>query len=297
VMKSVAQDEHPLSRMRCQPVFPRRVCEQNPRVTYPKLASFALPFAVIGLAVVACMHATETKPECPLVPGQTPTTTAKPTTAPPIVATEGETRVAFEKIYRDADWGKNSGGIGNSGTGSTLEATALYRQYLQDFMKANDIKSVVDAGCGDWEFSQKIDWTGIDYKGYDIVAKVIEADKAKYGKPNIQFFTGNIVEEDLPPADLLISKHVLQHIPNADVKKFLDKQLKKYKHVLLTNGVHEILLTGNNADIKPGEYRLLELMKPPFDIKGRKALTYWANGHMHQVLHINNEKPPAPAKK
>ena len=35
----------------------------------------------------------------------------------------------------------------------------------QQFLKDNAIRSVVDAGCGDWEFSQAIDWTGIDYKG------------------------------------------------------------------------------------------------------------------------------------
>lgn len=266
-------------------------------MTYPKLASYVLPFAVVGFAVVACMHATEPKPECPIGadPHPMPTTTAKPTTATtpaaPIVATADETRTAFEKIYRDADWGKNAGGIGNSGTGSTVEATALYRQYLETFLKTHDIHSVVDAGCGDWEFSQKIDWTGIDYKGYDIVAKLVEQDTARYGKPNIHFFVGNIVEDDLPKADLLISKHVLQHLPNSDVKKFLDKQLKKYKHVLLTNGVDATYLSALNTDIKPGEYRELDITRPPFDVPASKELTYWANAFMHQVVHVDNTRP------
>ena len=292
-MKSVAQDECPLSRMLCQRVFTGHVCEQNPRVTYPKLASVVLPFAVIGFAVVACMHATESKPDCPIsTPESKGTTTAKPTTAKPIVATEAETRSAFEKIYRDADWGKNTGGIGNSGTGSTLKATALYRQYLQDFIKANHITSVVDAGCGDWEFSQKIDWTGIDYKGYDIVPKLIEQNTARFQKDNIHFFVGNMIEDDLPKADLLVSKHVLQHLPNEAVKKFLAKQLKKYKHVLLTNGVDAVYLSALNSDIKPGEYRELDITRPPFEISTgvSKELTYWANGFMHQVVHVDNTK-------
>lgn len=291
VMKSAAQDEHPLSRMGCQPVCARDLCEQNPRVTYPKLASYALPFAVIGFAVVACMHATETKPECPINPPDRTPIAATPATQAPIVATESETRVAFEKIYRDADWGKNSGGIGNSGTGSTLEATALYRQYLQNFIKEHGITSVVDAGCGDWEFSQTIDWTGIDYKGYDIVPKLIEQNTAKFQKDNIHFFVGNMVDDDLPKADLLVSKHVLQHLPNEMVKKFLAKQLAKYKHVLLTNGVDAVYLTALNSDIKPGEYRELDITRPPFGIKATKPLTYWANAFMHQVVHIDNTRP------
>jgi SAM-dependent methyltransferase len=208
----------------------------------------------------------------------------------PIIATAGDTRAAFEKIYRDADWGTNAGGVGNSGTGSTLQATELYRRYLESFMKEHGIKSVVDAGCGDWEFSQKIDWSGIDYKGYDIVAKVIDANKKQFAKPNVQFFVGNMIEDDLPAADLLVSKHVLQHLPNADVKKFLDKQLKKYKHVLLTNGVNKMYLSGLNKDIKPGDYRELDITRPPFDVPAAKELTYWANDFMHQVVHVDNSK-------
>ncbi len=208
----------------------------------------------------------------------------------PIVATAEETRAAFEKIYRDADWGTNTNGIGNSGTGSTLAATALYRQYVQTFLKEHDIKSVVDAGCGDWEFSQKLDFTGIDYKGYDIVPVLIDQNTKRFTKPNIKFFVGNMIEDDLPAADLLISKHVLQHLPNADVKKFLDKQLKKYKHVLLTNGVNGEFLSGLNKDIKPGDYRELDITRPPFNVQGAKELTYWANAFMHQVVHIENAK-------
>jgi SAM-dependent methyltransferase len=205
-----------------------------------------------------------------------------------VASTATDTRNAFEKIYRDADWGTNTSGIGNSGTGSTLQATDLYRRYLETFIKDNGIKSVVDAGCGDWEFSQKIDWTGIDYKGFDIVPKVVEIDKQRFAKKTIQFFVGNIVEDDLPAADLLISKHVLQHLPNADVKKFLTKQLGKYKHVLLTNGVDPQYLSALNKDIKPGDYREIDITRPPFDIKAAKVLTYWGvDGYMHQVVHIS----------
>jgi SAM-dependent methyltransferase len=252
------------------------------RMNYPRFASVALPVLAVGLGVALFVHYTDTNvgPSVAMAGPSTPAPKREPE----------DTKKAFEGIYRDSTWGTNDKGVGNSGTGSTVDATYLYRDYLQHFLKEHNIKSVVDAGCGDWEFSQKIDWSGIDYKGFDIVAKVVEGDKAKFAKPNIQFFVGNIVEDNLPKADLLVSKHVLQHLPNADVKKFLDKQLKKYKHVILTNGVDAITLTGDNRDIKPGDYRLLDLGAAPFNVKGWKDLTYWANGHMHQVLHIDNTR-------
>jgi SAM-dependent methyltransferase len=232
---------------------------------------------------------------CSACTGRDERPSSLPSPAPTAIAQNtpnngSNTKAAFEKIYRDADWGTNDKGVGNSGTGSTVAATDLYRRYLETFMKDHNIKSVVDAGCGDWEFSQKIDWTGIDYKGYDIVAAVVEGNKQKHAKPNVQFFVGNIVEDDLPAADLLVSKHVLQHIPNGDVQKFLHKQLKKYKHVILTNGVNAINLSGANTDIQPGGYRELDITRPPFNVRGMKELTFWANDFMHQVVHVDNSK-------
>jgi SAM-dependent methyltransferase len=195
------------------------------------------------------------------------------------------TKEAFEAIYREGGWGTGDAGVGTSGSGSTMQATALYRQFLVAFMKREKVKSVVDAGCGDWEFSQAIDWTGIDYRGYDIVESVILENKKKYEKPNIRFFTANIVEQELPPADLLLVKHVLQHISNADVTKFL-KQLPKYRHALLVNGVEPDTLSSTNPDISAGGYRSLDPTKPPFNLTGTKVLSYYDGLYMHQVVHV-----------
>ena len=82
--------------------------------------------------------------------------------------------IAFSHIYEHAIWGKNKEGVASSGGGSTLERTQEYRKLLQIFLHEKNIKTVVDAGCGDWEFSAHIDWTGIEYKGYDAVQSVIQ---------------------------------------------------------------------------------------------------------------------------
>jgi SAM-dependent methyltransferase len=206
--------------------------------------------------------------------------------APPRIETTTTREAAFDDVYKTGRWGRNASGDGTSGGGSSQTSTAPYRAFLQQFMQDNGVKSVVDAGCGDWSFSQLVDWTGIDYKGYDIVGALIDQNKQKFAKPNIQFFQADIVETDLPPADLLISKHVLQHLPNADVKKFLARQLPKYKYVLLTDGVDRHTLTAPNIDIRAGAYRPLDPTQPPFDIHGVKALTYWDGSWMHQVVLV-----------
>jgi len=202
------------------------------------------------------------------------------------------TAKAFEKVYKDKLWGTNANGKGYSGYGSTAQATVLWRTFLQQFMKENNIKSVVDAGCGDWESTNDTDWTGIDYKGYDIVDSVIQADKAKYEKPNIHFFTGNVVTTDLPAADLLIVKHVLQHLSNAEVAQLLT-QVPKYKHVLLVDSVNNITLTGDNKDISAGDFREMDPTKPPFEVPGDKPLTYYDGGNMQQIVHVASKQPAA----
>ena len=170
----------------------------------------------------------------------------------------------FNRIYSEGVWGRDVAGKGTSGSGSTLAITREYRAYLQDFLKTHGVKSVVDAGCGDWSFSSTIDWAGASYLGVDIASDVIEADRKKYEKGNITFRVGDITDE-LAAADLLISKDVLQHLPNALVQKFIRNNLKrgKYRWVLLTNDRGH-----GNADTVAGGYRAIDLSAPPFDVKG-----------------------------
>ena len=61
--------------------------------------------------------------------------------------------VTFNRIYAEGRWGQDVTGKGTSGPGSTLEITREYRAYVEEFVKKHAVKSVVDAGCGDWSFS------------------------------------------------------------------------------------------------------------------------------------------------
>ena len=170
----------------------------------------------------------------------------------------------FNRIYAEGAWGKDVAGKGTSGTGSTLEITREYRAYVEDFMKTHNVKSVVDAGCGDWSFSSAIEWGDASYLGVDIASDVIAAVRNKYEKGRITFQVGDITDE-LPAADLLISKDVLQHLSNKLVHKFIRNNLRKgkYKWVILTNDRGT-----SNRDVASGGYRAIDLAAPPFEVRG-----------------------------
>ena len=118
-------------------------------------------------------------------------------------------------------WGVNSSG-GLSGHGSSLEFTKGYRQILTNFFKEKNIKTIVDAGCGDWHFMNSLNLEGINYKCIDISDYIIKRNKKLFGHlKNIEFIVGNIIE-DLPPADLIIVKDVLQHLPRHSIYRFFE---------------------------------------------------------------------------
>ena len=170
----------------------------------------------------------------------------------------------FNRIYAEGTWGTNVEGKGTSGTGSTLEITREYRAYVEDFMKKHSVKSVVDAGCGDWSFSSAMDWNNASYLGVDIASDVIAAVRNKHENGRIKFQVGDITDE-LPAAELLISKDVLQHLSNELVHKFIRNNLRKgkYKWVILTND-----RGSENRDVASGGYRAIDLAAPPFEVRG-----------------------------
>jgi SAM-dependent methyltransferase len=170
----------------------------------------------------------------------------------------------FNRIYAEGTWGRDDAGKGTSGTGSTLEITREYRAYVEEFIKKHRVKSVVDAGCGDWSFSRAIDWGHASYLGVDIASDVIAAVRNKHETDRIKFQVGNITDE-LPAAELLISKDVLQHLSNELVHKFIRNNLKKgkYKWVILTND-----RGSENHDVASGGYRAIDLAAPPFEVRG-----------------------------
>ena len=174
----------------------------------------------------------------------------------------------FDWIYQTGYWGRAPSGEGSSGPGSTEQASRQYRKFLEALIKQESIQSVVDAGCGDWEFSQHIDWAGAEYLGLDVSTVVLDRVTARYSSSNVRFQRGSVVDV-LPVADLLIVKDVLQHLPIEDISQFIQNNLQpgRYKIAVLTND-RARNDEDNNSDILRGGYRTIDLAKPPFNLKG-----------------------------
>ena len=172
----------------------------------------------------------------------------------------------FDFIYASDGW------EGGSGAGSTPQATAQYRAFLKDFIAEKAIKSVVDLGCGDWQSSELIDWNGVDYTGIDVSAVVLNNTK-RFARDCVRFMQGDGRTMELPDADLLIVKDVLQHWSNDDIRAIIPK-FARFRYCIIANGATEQVKNQVNAESMAGGYRPVDLALPPFSLAGTYVLSY-----------------------
>ncbi|MAH06852.1 hypothetical protein CMI38_01215 [Candidatus Pacearchaeota archaeon] len=141
----------------------------------------------------------------------------------------------FGEVYSEGHWG-NGDDMFYSGTGSDIENCLPFKHYLENFIRKNNIKTVVDLGCGDFRMGGLMDWNEVNYVGVDVVDSLIKHNQKFFSDQNISFVKGDIINDELPSGDLCILRFVLQHLSNRDILKIISK-LKKYKYVIVVDGV------------------------------------------------------------
>lgn len=167
-------------------------------------------------------------------------------------------REIFRDIYHSNYWGNSDS---RSGAGSDLAQTAEVRLHLPRLLKEFAVTSMLDIPCGDWHWMKDVALE-VDYIGADIVPELIERNQQLYGNETRRFLTLDLINDDLPRVDLVLSRDVLVHLSFDDVFSALRNLQKSGSEYLLTT-----TFTGraSNPDIRTGQWRPLNLQKPPFD--------------------------------
>ena len=118
-----------------------------------------------------------------------------------------ELKEVFTNIYQN--WGFG-GDESRSGPGSSLDETEKIRNQIRKLVHEKNIKTVVDIPCGDFNWMQHVDRTGIHYIGSDIVEPLIESNKKKH--PDVDFRHLDLTKSELPQVDLIIARDVFVHM-------------------------------------------------------------------------------------
>ncbi|MFN0122659.1 MAG: class I SAM-dependent methyltransferase [Blastocatellia bacterium] len=164
----------------------------------------------------------------------------------------------FRQIYQTAHW---NGPASVSGAGADLTQTQLLREALPALLRELEIGALLDAPCGDFGWMQNAPLPVGQYTGADIVPELIAGHQEKYGAPNRNFLVLDLTTDKLPAADMLLCRDCLVHLSLADCRRALVN--------LKNSGIPWFLTTTfpeceTNEDIVTGDWRLLNLQRPPF---------------------------------
>jgi hypothetical protein len=120
----------------------------------------------------------------------------------------------FNMIYKEGVWGEGSGGS----EGAWADG---YIEFVRKFIDENNIQSVPDVGCGDFRVGAKIIDMVEAYNAADVSDLIIERNKKTFDLHNVKFMKLNACVDDIPGADLVTIRQVLQHLTNAEIESIL----------------------------------------------------------------------------
>lgn len=170
----------------------------------------------------------------------------------------------FDRIYEKNLW-QSSETV--SGKGSELIFAQNLLLYLPVLLKKYNVKTVVDAPCGDYNWILHLDYRFEKYTGIDIVQKLIEKNK-KYENERVKFFAGDILTYNIPSSDLIFCRDCFIHLTFKQIFKALENFKK--------SGAGFIMLTSydncRNEDVLAGQFRKINLLLPPFNFPAPKDI-------------------------
>lgn len=188
------------------------------------------------------------------------------------IKTPWPTKAAMEQIYEKKLWGTNTTTF-YSGEGSHHpEIITPYITALTSFLQSFQDKLVVcDLGCGDFNIGKQLVNHTEKYIAIDIVSALIKYNSEKFKEENLEFHCLDIATDNLPEADCVILRQVLQHLSNAEIQRIITK-LNNYKYVILTEHVPEGDFIPNKDIISGQGIRLkkqsgVNLLVAPFHLK------------------------------
>jgi hypothetical protein len=168
-------------------------------------------------------------------------------------------RFIFDWIYRTNKWGDAES---VSGKGSSLAQTRNLRAELPTLLQKLEVRTLLDAPCGDFHWMQHTALEVDDYIGADIVPALIEANHAAHAGRGRSFVCLDLTTDALPATDAILCRDCLVHLDLATMARVIGNLQASGSRYLLTTS-HR--LQQDYDDKLTGKHRLLNLERPPFN--------------------------------
>jgi len=166
----------------------------------------------------------------------------------------------FERIYSTNLW---SDPESRSGVGSSLDSTAVLRDEMPTALRQLNARVLLDVPCGDFAWMKRVDLSGIEYIGGDIVPSIIEQNQRLHTTESRSFRHLDLTRDKLPDADVLLCRDCLVHLSYANIRAvFANIARSNIRYVLMTSFPGR----GGNYDVVDGDWRTLDFQAPPFSL-------------------------------
>jgi hypothetical protein len=164
----------------------------------------------------------------------------------------------FARIYSTKLW---SDPESRSGVGSNLDSTRAVRAQLPSALKELATHVLLDVPCGDFGWMQRVDLSGIDYVGGDIVPSIVAENEGRYASETRRFIELDLTRDELPDADVLLCRDGFVHLSYANIAAALTN--------IARSSIRFLLMTSfpgrsDNRDVVDGDWRPLDFQAPPF---------------------------------
>ena len=169
----------------------------------------------------------------------------------------------YEDIFRGySQMHRAQGWESTSGPGSGLAETRELRAHLPGLLRDLQVRTLVDAPCGDFNWMQHVD-LGVElYIGVDVQNDAIAENQQRHGSATRRFVQADLVRDALPQADAILCRDLLVHLSFEDIARVLANFRRTGATYLITT-----TFPGDrpNVDIPSGSWRTLNLTLPPFN--------------------------------
>jgi hypothetical protein len=166
----------------------------------------------------------------------------------------------FQVAYALELWGSAECG---SGVGSELAATQNARAYLPELFQRLHVSKFLDAPCGDWNWMRRVDLSGVDYVGADVVSALVAKNNQQYARTGVRFIHADLTKDDLPTVDLIMCRDCWVHLSFQDIAAMLKNFRRTGATWLLVSNTPG---QDRNQNQRTGiEWRFLNLRLPPFN--------------------------------
>lgn len=182
----------------------------------------------------------------------------------------------MQQIYALNLWGNNKREF-FSGEGShKKEIVEPYIHAVKKFLQSFKTPiSICDLGCGDFNIGCQLLEDSSSYTAVDIVPELILYNKKKYKTEHLKFLALDMAKDEIPKADCVIIRQVLQHLSNHEIIETL-KKVGQYRYLILTehlpNGSFEPnkdIISGQGIRIKKNSG--VNLLAAPFNMKVKRT--------------------------